>query len=149
MQNLFDAAVYNQIIERLNKLSPSTAAQWGKMNVAQMMAHCKGPFKIALSEKKLPRMFLGVLIGWMIKPKLYNDTPYKEGLPTAPDFIVKDERDFNKEKQELITLISSFQKAGPSGITKFPHPMFGKFTPEQWGKSLYKHLDHHLRQFGV
>ncbi|CAN5893817.1 hypothetical protein BH11BAC4_BH11BAC4_05250 [soil metagenome] len=149
MQNLFDASAYNRIAERMNKLSADSKAVWGKMNVAQMLAHCKGPFKVALSEKKMPRMFLGILIGWVIKPKLYNDTPYKEGLPTSPDFIIKDERDFNKEKQGLMELMNAFRKAGPTGITKFAHPMFGKFTPEQWGKSLYKHIDHHLRQFGV
>lgn len=149
MQNLFDNTTYNEVIDRLNALSPQSTAQWGKMNVAQMLAHCKEAFKVPLSEKKLPRMFMGILIGWMIKSKLYNDDPWKQNLPTAPNFIIKNERDFQDEKRELTNLVNKFYAAGPTGISKYPHPLFGKFTPEQWGKSMYKHMDHHLRQFGA
>ena len=149
MKNLFDNAPYNELVERMNKLSVSSTAQWGKMNVAQMLAHCKEAFKVPLSEKEIPRMFAGRLIGWAIKKKLYNDSPWKQNLPTAPNFIIKDERDFNNEKQQLMELVNKFHKAGPAGISKYPHPFFGKFTPDQWGESMYKHLDHHLRQFGV
>jgi hypothetical protein len=85
----------------------------------------------------------------MVKSKLYNDSPWKQNLPTAPNFIIKDERNVEHEKTELIALINRFYKAGPDGISKFPHPMFGTFTPDQWGMSMYKHIDHHLRQFGV
>lgn len=149
MQSLFDSNTYNQIIDRLNKLSPTSTAQWGKMNVAQMLAHCKEAFKVPLSDKKMPRIFLGVLIGWMIKPKLYNESPWKQNLPTAPNFIIKDERDFEKEKQQLVAMINQFHHAGPGNVGKYPHPMFGTFTPEQWGQSMYKHVDHHLMQFGA
>jgi Protein of unknown function (DUF1569) len=149
MKNLFDAGAYNEITERMDKLAPQSQRQWGKMNVAQMLAHCKEAFKVPLSDKKMPRMFLGLLIGWMIKAKLYNDSPWKRNLPTAPNFIIKDERDFEKEKKELTSLINQFYNGGPCNVGKFPHPMFGSFTPEQWGKSMYKHLDHHFQQFGV
>lgn len=149
MQSLFDKAAYEEIINRLNNLSPESTAQWGKMNIAQMLAHCKEAFKVPLSEKKLPRMFMGRLIGWMIKSKLYDESPWKQNLPTAPNFIIKDQRNFNAEKKELTDLVNKFYKAGPSGISKYPHPFFGKFTADQWGKSMYKHIDHHLRQFAV
>ncbi len=149
MQSLFDSTTYNEIIDRLHKLSPTAAAQWGKMNVAQMLAHCKEAFKVPLSEKEMPGSFLGKLIGGLIKSKLYNDSPWKKNLPTAPNFIIKGERNFHDEKQELLDLVNKFYTAGPPGIGKFPHPFFGKFTSEQWGMSMYKHLDHHLRQFGT
>lgn len=73
----------------------------------------------------------------------------EKNLPTAPNFIIKDERNFNDEKKKLMELLDKFYNAGPMGISKYPHPMFGKFTPEQWGMSMYKHLDHHLKQFGA
>ena len=149
MQSLFDSNTYNQIIDRLNKLSPTSTAQWGKMNVAQMLAHCKEAFKVPLSDEKIPRMFMGRLMGWMIKSKLYSEDPWKKNLPTAPNFLINDERNFHDEKQELTDLVNKFYTAGPSGIGKFPHPFFGKFTKEQWGMSMHKHLDHHLRQFGA
>ena len=149
MQNLFDPVVYQEVMKRMNSLAPGSKALWGRMNVAQMLAHCKEAFKVPLSEKKIPRIFLGLLLGWMMKSKLYNDDPWKKNLPTAPNFIIRDERDFIMEKDALTTLVNKFYAAGPSGISKYPHPFFGKLTPEQWGKSMYKHLDHHLKQFGA
>lgn len=149
MQNLFDTDTYTNMVSRLNSLSPENNAEWGKMNVAQMLAHCKEAFKVPLSEKKLPRLFIGRILGPLVKAKLYNESPWKQSLPTSPNFIIKDARDFNLEKRELLDLVNKFYAAGPMGITKHPHPMFGRFTPEQWGKSMFKHLDHHLRQFGV
>lgn len=149
MKNLFDKTTYDEAIQRLNTLTPQTERKWGKMNVAQMLAHCKEAFKVPLSDKKMPRMFIGRMIGWMIKSKLYNESPWKKSLPTAPNFIIKDERDFEKEKQGLTELINKFYHGGVENVGKYPHPMFGSFTSEQWGKSMYKHLDHHLQQFGV
>ncbi len=149
MKNLFDTYTYNEVIGRINALTPDTQRQWGKMNVAQMLAHCKEAFKVPLSEKKMPRMFMGLLLGWAFKKKLYNDDPWKKNLPTAPNFIIKDERDFAKEKAELTELVNRFYNGGTQKVGLYPHPMFGSYTPEQWGQSMYKHLDHHFRQFGV
>ena len=149
VKNLFDSSAYNEIIERLHKLSPDSQRQWGRMQVAQMLAHCKEAFKVPLSDKPMPRMLIGSLLGWMVKGKLYNETPWKQGLPTSPDFVIKDERDFEKEKTALLELVNKFHADGPEKAGKYPHPFFGKFTSGQWGKMMWKHLDHHLRQFGV
>ncbi len=149
MKNLFGQQAYNEITERMNKLTPQSQRQWGKMDVAQMLAHCKEAFKVPLSDKPLKRTFMGLLLGGMIKHKLYNDDPWKQSLPTAPQFIIKDSRNFENEKKELQALVDKFYNSIPAEIEKVTHPMFGKFTGEQWGKAMYKHLDHHLMQFGV
>lgn len=149
MKSLFDKSTYDEITQRLNSLSLSSQRQWGKMNAAQMLAHCKVAFTVPLSEKKMPRSILGLLLGWMFKSKLYNDDPWKHNLPTAPQFKITGDRDFDKERQELLNLINTFYSKGPGNVGKFPHPMFGTYTSAQWGQSMYKHLDHHLRQFGV
>lgn len=149
MKNLFDKDTYDEITGRLNSLTPSAQRQWGKMNAAQMLAHCKAAFRVPLSDRKMPRSFLGLMVGWMIKSKLYNDDPWKQNLPTAPEFKISGEKDFEKEKLELSGLINTFYTRGPGNVGKFPHPMFGTFTQPQWGQAMYKHLDHHLKQFGV
>lgn len=149
MKNLFDNSTYDEIVHRLEQLRPEMKAQWGVMTPAQMLAHCKEAFKVPLSPVKLPRMFLGYILGPLMKHQLYNDKPWKRNLPTAPNFKIRDERNFDAEKNGLMQLVNQFHHAGPDGISKYPHPMFGTFTPEQWGKSMYKHLDHHLTQFGV
>jgi hypothetical protein len=149
MKSLFDKAAYDEIMNRINSLTPASQRIWGKMEVSQMMAHCKEAFKVPLSDKKYPSILMGTLLGWMMKSKLYNESPWGRNLPTAPNFLIKDQREFDKEKKELTDLINEFYTRGEGNVGKFPHPFFGKLTQEQWGKSMYKHLDHHLTQFGV
>ena len=78
MKNLFDQSTREEILHRLHMLQPETKAQWGKMNVGQMLAHCQGGFQGTLSPTPLPWMFIGRLLGWMMKSKLYNDSPWKK-----------------------------------------------------------------------
>lgn len=145
--NLFEQPVYTEIITRLDALKPDAVRQWGKMDIAQMLAHCSKAFRVPLSEKPLKPLYAIRLIAWAFKSSLHNDKPWKHGLPTSPEFVIKDERDFELEKAKLKGLIQQFFEAGPGKAGKYPHPAFGKFTPEQWGKMMWKHLDHHFRQF--
>jgi hypothetical protein len=149
MQSLYDKTAYNEIMDRLTKLSPQAVPAWGKMNVSQMMAHCSEALRVPLSDQKMPRMFMGRLLGWVFKKQLSLDKPYKKSLPTAPAFIIKDDRNFEKERNQLSELITSFFNRGPEKTGKYPHPFFGTLTKEQWGKAMYKHTDHHLQQFGA
>ena len=125
VKNLYDTVAYNEIIQRINQLRPDSERLWGKMNVSQMLAHCIEAFKVPLSEKPLPRFFLGRLLGWIAKGKLYNDQPWGKSLPTAPNFIIKDQRDFEKEKAGLVSLINQFYEKGPEKTGLYPHPFFG------------------------
>lgn len=149
MKNLYDTATYNEIVSRMETLSHHSQRQWGKMEVAQMLAHCQEGFKVVLSDKPLKRSLLGILLGWAFKSQLYNDKPWKQGLPTAPNFVIKDKRAFDEEYAKLKSQIDAFYTRGPQQSGKYPHPMFGRFTPEQWGQAMYKHLDHHFRQFSA
>jgi hypothetical protein len=80
---------------------------------------------------------------------LRNEEPFRKNSPTAKSLIVADEREFDKEREQLSRLIDKFVSGGAAGCTKHPHSFFGKMTPEEWAVLTYKHLDHHLRQFGV
>ncbi len=149
VKNLFDQQAYDEIMIRLQNLSAGSERQWGKMTAAQMLAHCKEAYKVPLTSKKLKRKLISYIIGWAFRPILYNEKKYRQSLPTAPNFIIKDERDFEKEKSEMLSIVKAFHERGAVGIGDKVHPMFGPMTAEQWGKSMWKHLDHHLRQFGV
>jgi hypothetical protein len=111
-----------------------------------MLAHCQMPMGVGVGVHKLPRSFMGRILGGMVKPILYNEKPFKHSLPTDSSFIMTAPKDFEKEKQKLLEMIANFKE---ENIVDTPHPFFGKLTKEQWSKGTWKHLDHHLQQFGV
>jgi hypothetical protein len=149
MKNLFQPEVIEEIKERIEHLKPSSERQWGKMEVAQMLAHCSASMEVAVGEKHPPRMFVGRIFGPFVKSVFSNDKPLRKNTPTDKSFLVIDQRNFQKEKSRLLELIDKFASGGAEKVTKHPHSFFGKLTPTEWSTGMYKHLDHHLRQFGV
>jgi Protein of unknown function (DUF1569) len=148
MKSIFNAKDNAEFIQRIDKLSPASQALWGKMNVSQMLAHCQAPIKIAVNDLELKRSLMGILFGRIAKKQLTGSQPFKRNLPTFKEAKIIDERDFNTEKRALTELINRFV-AGPEIVTKKPHPFFGPLTIDEWDTLQVKHLDHHLRQFGV
>jgi hypothetical protein len=150
MKSLFKTDDSNAFIERINKVKSTDKPEWGKMNAAQMMAHCTAPLKMAHGEIKSKRGLMSFLFGPMVKKGLVKPgKPFGKNLPTDPNFVFPDASEFEKEKQKLISQINIFSQKGADGITKLPHPFFGKMTPQEWDIIQAKHLDHHLSQFGV
>ena len=150
MKNLFDVALANQIKQRMDRLRIDSERQWGTMTVAQTISHCGSGLEMALGEIRPPRAFLGRLIGSLIKPKvLGNDEELRRNTGTVKELIVSGERNLDAERVRLGSLIDRFVSGGPSACTTHPHPFFGPLAPEEWAVLMYKHLDHHLRQFGV
>ena len=95
-------------------------------------------------------MFIGRIIGPMLRSMaLGNEDPMRRNSPTSKDLLVQGDRDLETERTRLTGLIDRFASAGPAGCTTHPHTFFGRLTPEQWATLMYKHADHHLRQFGV
>ncbi len=150
MKNLFQANAVEEIERRIAALKPDSQAQWGTMNVAQMVAHCSGGFELASGELRPPRAMAGRVIGWAIKPLVLNgDSPMRRNSPTVDALVVSDRRDLDVERERLRGKIGRFVAGGASGCTDHPHSFFGRLTPDEWAILMYKHLDHHLRQFGV
>ncbi len=149
MKSLFNESDSNELIQRVKRLSPDAKAQWGKMEVAQMLAHAQRPMMSAYGELKAKRGLMGIMFGKMAKKKLTGDQPFQRNLPTDRNFVVRDQRNFEEERQKLILSVQRFMQVGPHGITKDPHPFFGPMTSEEWDRLMWNHLDHHLRQFGV
>ena len=151
MTNLFDATVANRVKTRLRQLDPQSERRWGKMTAAQMLAHCAVSMQWAVGEVTPEKGALPLrLMGRLVKPMVFrNDDPMRKNSPTAKSLIVAGDRDLGKERERLSGLIDKFATGGPAGCTNNPHSFFGKMTPEEWAILTYKHLDHHLRQFGV
>ncbi|WP_261304236.1 DUF1569 domain-containing protein [Paenibacillus andongensis] len=149
MKTIYDQLHTAEILNRIEHLSLNSKPQWGTMNAAQMLSHCSAFQDIAMGNSFPPRDLLGRLIGRFVKPIFYNDKLPPINMSTIPTILILDDKDFETEKEILKQKILNFQSNGPEKCSTHPHPFFGKFTPEQWGIGIYKHLDHHLRQFGV
>lgn len=147
---MFDATTADEVKARIGQLRPDSERLWGTMTAAQMVAHCAVGMQMTLGDVNPPRIFIGRIIGRMIKRKvLGNDEPLGRNSPTAKALVVSDHRDLETERARLLGFIDRFVKDGAEGCTKHPHAFFGPMTPEEWAELGYKHLDHHLRQFGV
>jgi len=149
MNNIFDLIHAKEIMQRIDKLNVNSRPQWGEMDAAQMLAHCSAFQDIAMRNSFPPRSLLGVFVGRMAKSVFYNDKPLPINMSTIQSVLIEDKKEFERERANLIQKIKTFQKNGPENCTTHPHPFFGKLTPEQWGKGIFKHLDHHLKQFDV
>ena len=151
MKSLFQAETHNEVQQRLAQLQPGSARQWGRMNAAQMLAHCSAAMEWAIGEREPPLAPLPLrIIGRAIKPFAFrDDAQMRRNSPTAKDLIVTDACDFRAEHERLRGLVRRFAAGGPAGCTTHPHSFFGRLTPDEWGVLVYKHLDHHLRQFGA
>jgi hypothetical protein len=148
MKSLFEPTTLTEVTERIQKITPQAAKQWGKMEVSQMLAHCGNAMEMAIGDINPKRVFIGRIIGPLFRKKYSDDTPLDRHSPTSEELKVTDMKDFETEKQRLIRLVGKFSSGGPSKATRYPHPFFGELSADEWGKGMYKHLDHHLRQFG-
>jgi len=149
MKSLFNESDNQEIVGRVNKVTPDAKPGWGKMNSAQMLAHCSVGLKIAFGEITPKRSIIGILLGRIVKKKILGAESFRKNSPTSKEFIIPDGVIFYEEKIALISNVKRFDEAGPDYITKNPHPFFGKISIGDWDNLMWKHLDHHLRQFGV
>lgn len=149
MKNLFEKETADEVISRIDQLRPASQRQWGKMNVAQMMAHCSAALDMAAGRLNPPRMLIGRILGPLVRPIFTNEKPFSKNNPTEKRLIVVDQRDFAQEREQLKQKIQHFHEGGEAGCTRHPHAFFGPLSPQAWSRGMYKHMDHHLRQFGV
>ncbi|HET7116183.1 MAG TPA: DUF1569 domain-containing protein [Hanamia sp.] len=150
MNTLFDKTTNYIIISRIEKLRPSSKARWGKMNVTKMLAHLDLSFQANFGEIVLKR---DILLSTIFKPVarriLLGKKPFWKNMPTDKKLLPQEPVDFFEEQQKVIEMIKKYVTHGPEIISKNPHNILGKITAEQSAFISYKHVDHHLRQFGV
>jgi Protein of unknown function (DUF1569) len=145
MKTIFDKATTDELVHRISMLDENSKALWGKMTVYQMIKHCTLWEEMLVSEKKYKRMFIGRLLGKAILKRIIKDEkPMLRNARTVPGFSITDDGNVQTEKNKWIAQVK--EHAHFSNVN-FVHPFFGKMTKEQIGLLVYKHIDHHLRQF--
>jgi hypothetical protein len=144
MKSLWQHDARLTILRRIDSVQAGTTPLWGRMSAERMMRHLAQSMSMANAElpvksKKVPLRFfplkqLGVYV-----------LPMPKGLPTAPELLEGDDSSIEIAREDLHRAIESFMRC-----TVFPeHPVFGTLTKRAWGVLTYKHIDHHLRQFGA
>ncbi len=149
MKNLFATSERSEILGRLGRLQPGAARLWGTMDPARMLAHCAVAMEMATGDAPREQKLIGKLLGPIVKARLLGNEPFSKNSPTDPAFIVSDPRDFAAEKARLTALLTRFCDAGPAAAARHVHSLLGRLQGDEWGVMMYKHLDHHLRQFGA
>jgi hypothetical protein len=149
MLNLFDSGDRDALVRRLSALQPTAPRQWGKMTVSQMLAHCAVALEVPCGDRVKKQTFVGRVLAPLVRPSVLGEKPFGRNAPTDPDYKIVDERDFERERARLAALVDRFCSRGPANADGVVHSFFGRLTADQWGRLMYKHLDHHLRQFGA
>jgi hypothetical protein len=149
MPSLFDTSSRDAILRRLDALTPESARQWGKMDAAQMLAHCSAALEVGTGDRPLERSLIGRIFGPFVRSSMLGDKPFGRNSPTDPSFVVRDRRDFAREKERLRSLIHRFCERGPEEAARQTHSFLGSLTGEEWSALMHKHLDHHFGQFGA
>lgn len=148
MKSIYEAATREELINRVNSLSNQHQPLWGKMNAFQMIRHCTLCDDMFQGKILVKRVFIGRLIGRMLlKKALKEDKPFDKNAPTSPLLkAAETSGDIEAQKQEWIERVKAYANYTDP---HFVHPFFGPMTKEQFGLFVYKHSDHHLKQFGV
>lgn len=150
MKSVFHQTDVEEIIQRIEQLNPETPAKWGKMDVAKMLAHCNVTYEMIYENiHPAPTGFMKLILKLLVKKVVVNEKPYRHNSQTAPEFIVRSDKDFQVEKTRLINYINKTLSMGEDFFDGKESRSFGKLTKTEWNNMMYKHLDHHLNQFGV
>lgn len=151
IKNIFTEVVANEVISRINQIKPTDKPLWGKMSADQMLAHCNVPYSYTFEPEKFnkPGFLIGFILKTFVKKMVTGEKPYPKNSRTAPEFLMVGSKDFEVEKAKLISYINKCQELGESYFEGKENHSFGKMTSKEWNVLFYKHLDHHLMQFGV
>ena len=150
MKNIFSKETTSEVINRVNNLSKTTQPNWGKMSVSQMLAHCCITYEMVYTDKHpKPNAFVKMMLKLFVKKAVVSEKAYPKNGRTAPQFIIADAREFETEKKRLTDFLLKTQELGEDYFDGKESHSFGKLSVIEWNNSFYKHLDHHLRQFGV
>lgn len=148
--DIWNQQTVDALCARIDLLTPDTQRLWGKMNVAQMLGHCCVPYVQALgSGTKRAPIYIRIIMVLFYKRSMTNDVPYKQGLPTGRAMIMPPDSMFEANKERLKELIHRFSVKGRPFFEGRRHFGLGPLTSDEWNNVMFKHIDHHLRQFGV
>ena len=150
LPSVFKEEIVHELIDGINQLTPQTQPLRGTMDVAKMLAHCCITYEYIFEERHdKPNFFMKLMLKAFVKNTVINEIPYKHNERTGPAFLITNERDYEKEKTRLVNYINRVAEKGVSFFGGKKSNSFDELDIAEWNNMMYKHLDHHLKQFGV
>lgn len=147
MKTLWDESSRMELKERLTHLQSDAVAKWGRFNAPRMLAHVCSAMDMAKGELKTASRNLPIRFT-PLKQLIIYWLPFPKSVPTAPELLTGEPGDWAENVAGLRTRIDEF--GARERNAQWPiHPAFGKLTPKAWGVLVYRHIDHHFKQFGV
>jgi hypothetical protein len=134
------------LVARLDRLTPKSSAQWGAMSAHQMVCHISDQMRVAMGDVECERrgkFVLRHIARWLVIHTPVRPPPGK--VQTAPEMQRTEPKAWAEDMQTCRDLVARTATDDARGI----HPTFGPLTDREWGILVFKHMDHHLRQFGV
>jgi hypothetical protein len=146
MPSLRDDTARRQLGARLQKLTPETGARWGRLDAPRVLCHLGDTLAVAVGEAAAAPLNRKLLHHFPVKHLIMYVLPFPKGAPTSPDLLSSTPGDFDGDRRRVLDLMGRLA-AAPSG--KGPdNPIFGPMTNDEWNALQWKHIDHHLKQFG-
>ncbi len=148
-KDFYEDDTYEALLARIAQLTPDAVPDWGKMNAAQMCAHCSEVAEVAGGKDLVGTPWYIRLMGGLIKKMVVSDKPYPRNTRTHPQFLIDPGIDFDEQRARLLGVLDALHSDGRDRAAGNKHPLFGAMTADEHGWLTYKHLDHHLTQFGL
>ena len=149
MKTMWDADSAREIRDRVARVAPDRPGTWGRLSAPQMVCHLADSMKMALGElpvasKRLPIRYAP------LKQLIVYLAPFPKNAPTAPELLARPPREWPADVAELQALVDRLATRGQDAAFAWPeHPAFGHLSRRAWGVLVYRHMDHHLKQFGA
>ena len=151
MKNWFNPGDAADLIRRLDDLTPDGRPKWGSFTPQALLCHLADPVRVAMGEKAA-KPLRGALALPGIAHAIVWFLPWPRAAPTAPEFLpgagMTTPKEFKEDKRVLVDVLCRFSET-PKGKALSPNPVFGRLSRRAWGRLMWRHLDHHLRQFGL
>lgn len=150
LPDVFDPAVTAALLARLERLQPDMQPRWGDVDATWMVEHCARTYETDWEQEhaRLSPLWRA-LNRWVIKWRVTSESPFSEAAPGPASPVLANAAELDRARQRLSACIRETHGLGTQAFEGKRHPLFGRLSARQWSNHFWKHLDHHLRQFGL
>jgi hypothetical protein len=146
MPSLRGQTAREELMRRLERITPLTRPKWGGLDAPRMLCHLGDTLAMALGELAAQPMNRKAFHHFPLKHLIIYALPFPKGAPTSPELLSTAPQNFDADRRRVVECINRLAAAPTANGPE--HPLFGPLTNEEWNVLQWKHINHHLRQFG-